>query len=119
MIWWELIVLLLPAQLGGSNIGTLLSYMLPSSVLYILAFLILVYAIKVCFLKGLAKRKLELEHVAPSTIADESVENPIPHNSGFLEISDAPISTVAAPILKEPEVAPISWPVKVLIALSS
>ncbi|RYH15821.1 sulfite exporter TauE/SafE family protein [archaeon] len=120
MIWWELIVLLLPAQLGGSNVGTLLSYILPSSVLYILALLILLFAGKICFQKAITKRQLELEHATPSVLTDEIVvENPIPHGSNFLEISFAHADPQATTSEQKPEVEPISWPVKALVALGS
>ncbi|RYH15795.1 hypothetical protein EON65_31110 [archaeon] len=61
LIWWELVLILLPAQLGGSNIGTLLGYMLPKQILYIIALLILIFAFRVSIVKGMDRRRMELQ----------------------------------------------------------
>lgn len=44
IIFWELVLILLPAQLGGNHIGGILNTMLPTSIVYIVAFLVLLFA---------------------------------------------------------------------------
>eukprot|EP01035_Chromulina_nebulosa_P017316 gene17316-22857_t len=44
LIYWEAVLCLLPAQLGGSNIGVIISKILPDTLLLYLALLILIYA---------------------------------------------------------------------------
>lgn len=61
LIYWELIIILLPAQLGGSNIGSILSKILPTSVLYILAFLVLSFASLMSLRKALHRFRDEKE----------------------------------------------------------
>lgn len=59
LIYWDVVLVLLPAQLGGASIGVLLSDVFPQTCLVILAMIILLYAgIKTLF-KGIDKWKKE------------------------------------------------------------
>lgn len=55
LIFWELVIILLPAQMGGSNIGSILSKIFPISIMYIVALIVLLYASTVSLRKGLHK----------------------------------------------------------------
>jgi hypothetical protein len=59
LIFWELVIILLPAQLGGSNIGSILSHILPKSVLYVLALVVLSFASIMSLKKGIIRFKEE------------------------------------------------------------
>jgi uncharacterized membrane protein YfcA len=61
LIYWELVIILLPAQLGGSNIGSILSKILPKSVLYILALLVLSFAAVMSYKKAIHRYHEEKE----------------------------------------------------------
>lgn len=74
LIFWELVLLLLPAQMGGSNIGTILSDISPDPVIYVLAFVILAFASTITTMKGLhkwheesAKTSEALQQATPTT----------------------------------------------------
>ena len=64
LIYWELVLTLLPAQLGGANIGTILSVMVPTSFIYILALAVLLFASTLTLRKGLHKWHDENEKIA-------------------------------------------------------
>lgn len=53
LVNWELVTILSPAQLMGSNLGGILAKLFPDSVLYILAFIVISFALGVSFKKGL------------------------------------------------------------------
>jgi uncharacterized membrane protein YfcA len=59
LIYFSVVLILLPAQLGGSNIGAILVRILPNSILFILALLVLAFASSMSFLKGLKLMKKE------------------------------------------------------------
>jgi uncharacterized membrane protein YfcA len=61
VIYIEMILVLLPAQLAGSNVGALLSKILPQSVLYILALCVLLTAGCLTLKKGLHLYHDEME----------------------------------------------------------
>ncbi len=61
LIFWELVIVLQPSMLGGSNIGSILSKVLPPSVLYIVALIVLSYAIYMSFRKAVHRYHDELE----------------------------------------------------------
>jgi hypothetical protein len=63
LIYWDVVVVLLPAQLGGASIGVLLSDVCPKTVLIILALVILLYADTKTLLKGIDKWKKETLHL--------------------------------------------------------
>lgn len=52
LIYYDVILVLLPAELGGSNIGVIVSLIFPESVLYILAMIVLFIAAFSTFDKG-------------------------------------------------------------------
>jgi uncharacterized membrane protein YfcA len=61
LIYWELVLTLLPSQLGGSNVGQILSKMLPTSAIYVVALLVLFFASSLTLKKGLHKWHMENE----------------------------------------------------------
>jgi hypothetical protein len=64
LIYWELVLTLLPSQLGGGNIGQILSKMLPTSLVYVLALVVLFFASSLTLKKGLHKWHMENEKFA-------------------------------------------------------
>ncbi len=53
LIYFEIVLILLPCQLGGSNLGALLNIILPAFVLYIIALVVLIVASSLTLRKGL------------------------------------------------------------------
>ena len=72
LIYWELVLTLLPAQLGGANIGEILSRMAPKSFIYILALLVLLFASTITLRKGLHKWHEENEKFLKENINSPS-----------------------------------------------
>lgn len=62
LIYWDVILVLLPAQLAGSNIGVLLSQIVPETVIIILALLVTIYALVKTYKKGMTYYKKESEN---------------------------------------------------------
>ena len=61
LIYWDVVLVLLPAQLAGSNIGVLLSQILPETILIILALLVTIYALIKTYKKGMTYYNKESE----------------------------------------------------------
>ena len=59
IIYYELVAILIPSQLGGNNIGVLLINVLPTSVLMILAVLVLAVGFTMTMKKGIQLSRLE------------------------------------------------------------
>ena len=59
LIYWDAVLVLLPAQLGGANLGNIVKQALPDTVLIILAMVVLIYAGIKTLRKGLKLWKLE------------------------------------------------------------
>eukprot|EP01038_Epipyxis_sp_PR26KG_P016079 gene16079-21836_t len=59
VILWAFILIALPAQLGGGIIGSILSKILPDSLLFVFALLFLLFASNFTFYKGMLKYKYE------------------------------------------------------------
>lgn len=53
LIYWDIIMILLPAEMGGANIGVILSAIMPDTILYILAVVVLIIAGALTLNKGL------------------------------------------------------------------
>ena len=53
IIYWDAVLILLPAQLGGSNIGSILKNGLPATIMEILAVLVVTFAAVKTFIKGI------------------------------------------------------------------
>lgn len=96
LIFWELIIVLLPAQMGGGNIGSLLSKILPESILYIFAFIVLFYGSTLSLRKGIHKWQHETE--LKDKIHRQSIDGQKPSNLGLEQIESA---TVANPLASE------------------
>jgi hypothetical protein len=69
LIYWEAVLILLPAQLAGSSIGVLLSEMAPNTALKILAMATLLFAGVKTLLKGLVR--YQQESLSKTDVADE------------------------------------------------
>jgi len=90
LIYWDAVLLLLPAQLGGSNIGVIIAKIFPEGVLIILAMVVLLFAGYKSFRKG---RKYWLEEsqrqIRPiprgplSTVYEESDEEEDAEDEGI------------------------------------
>ena len=75
LIYWELVLTLLPSQLGGANIGQILSKMLPESFVYILALLVLSVASTLTLKKGLHKWHVENENFQAQSTATKHLQD--------------------------------------------
>lgn len=78
LIFWELVIILSPAQLGGSNIGNILADILPDSVLYIIALLILLFACYMSTKKGIKRyhEEVEIDKAKQSLTSISTTPNP-------------------------------------------
>ncbi len=61
LIYVEIVLILLPCQLGGSNLGSLINIIIPQSILYLIALVVLVYAFGMTFHKGVTMWQKELK----------------------------------------------------------
>lgn len=52
VIYWDVILLLLPAELGGADVGVVLGYVFPDTLLIVFAILILLFTSAVTAMKG-------------------------------------------------------------------
>ncbi len=111
-----------PCQLGGSNAGSLLSKLLPESSLYVVALLVLSFAIKVSVDKGLHKREEEQAQRDSSNQAaiqednENTIENPALNDSmRKLQLDDG-VHPPVIPIAEEKP--PLQIPTRVLIVLA-
>eukprot|EP01039_Chlorochromonas_danica_P009241 gene9241-10203_t len=95
LIWWELVVVLAPAQLGGSNLGSLLSVIFPDSVMYILALVMLLYAMKLTITKGLHKREeeKELREITKKQEMGELADTSLPSSSTSSTVATAALDS--------------------------
>ena len=60
LIYTDLVLVLLPAQLGGSRVGAIIAKILPTAVLYVLALCVLFSAAIITAMKGMKQRHKEL-----------------------------------------------------------
>jgi hypothetical protein len=84
LIYWDVVVVLLPAQLGGASIGVLLSDVCPKTVLILLAMVILLYADTKTLLKGIDKWNKETLHLK----LEASLESPLLDKSTHTEATE-------------------------------
>jgi len=133
LIFFEIAAVLLPAQMGGSNIGSILAKMLPDSILYVIAFVVLMYASTVSLMKGIhkwqdetAKQKAKEAVTAPKdtqgtsmhTVDDAkdnhaAVRNPMNKTSTeSFNMGENSIDVV------DETTKEIQWPIPVLVALT-
>ena len=80
VIYWEMIAIMLPAELGGSNLGVVLSKVVPSTILYIGAIIVLMLGGTFSLKKGLHLYELENQrHIGPKTVenSESATANPI------------------------------------------
>jgi len=61
VIYWDMIAIMLPAELGGSNLGTIFADAMPSTLLYIGAIIVLMLGGGFSLKKGLHVREIENE----------------------------------------------------------
>lgn len=88
VIYWDMIAIMLPAELGGSNLGVILSNIIPSTLLYMCAIVVLM--IGGAFSAARAKHLCEVETERNSKkvkIVDGSCETINPMASNSLELS--------------------------------
>jgi uncharacterized membrane protein YfcA len=79
VIYWDVIAIMLPAELGGSNLGVILSAILPPTLLYIGAILVLMMGGVFSVKKGLHLYELENERAMKKLTGDDHgiTSNPI------------------------------------------
>lgn len=51
LIYWELVLFLVPSQLAGSSVGTILQSIIPESIIIVMALITLIFALSVTFRK--------------------------------------------------------------------
>lgn len=61
LIYWDAVLVLLPSELGGSNLGVILSSIIPDTVLYLLAMIVLIIAGGLTLSKGISCYEKENE----------------------------------------------------------
>lgn len=83
VIYWDMIAIMLPAELGGSNLGVLLSDIIPSTILYIGAIIVLMIGGIFSAKKGLHLHELETErnNKKSKTIEDGGTTNPMSNST--------------------------------------
>jgi uncharacterized membrane protein YfcA len=88
LIAWEVVTVLLPAQLGGSNIGSILGAVFPDSVRYLFALLFLCYACYLTYTKGVHRWEDETKEMEEKRKLEEAKGSEIeaPRNSIIEEI---------------------------------
>jgi len=90
LIYWDVVLVLLPAQLAGSNIGVLLSQILPETILIVLALLVTIYALVKTYKKGINYYNKESETLLNQPLlGDNCNEDSFKISNKSLEINDA------------------------------
>lgn len=92
LIYWDAVLILLPSELGGSNLGVILSAIIPETVLYFLAMIVLIIAAGLTLSKGISYYEKETEK---EELRDEADSHPL------LRDSDAKILEEAQSRMKE------------------
>jgi len=101
LIYWDAVLVLLPAQLGGSNIGVLLASVLPTTVLLILAMSIVFYAGYRTVSKGVKYYRLETEQMNSLAVGAVYFRGVSPHDRQQTSINSNsnPLSESLVPFL--------------------
>jgi uncharacterized membrane protein YfcA len=106
LIYWDCVLVLLPAQIGGGNIGVIMATMFPETILVILAMLVLSSAGLSALEKGLlyykaetAAKKVELEPPpdAPEEKKKESIDDGIAQALALFPSSSSSSSSAPPP----------------------
>lgn len=93
LIYWDVVLVLLPAQLAGSNIGVLLSQILPETILIILALLVTIYALVKTYKKGISYYNKESETLLNQPLLDDNYnDDSFKISNKSLEINDAKLN---------------------------
>ena len=79
LIFWEAVLIMSPAEVGGSNLGVILSSIVPPTVLYIIALFVLLIALFISVSKGITLRQSELSELCTRENTEE--ENLISNQS--------------------------------------
>lgn len=116
LIYWDAIICLLPAQLGGSNIGFILQKILPETILLILALLITLFATFKTLIKGLHVYKQETKE--NSTISDSGSKNDYSDVSNSLLNSNS-VSNSSVSIIQDKATLAINYPKLIMGVLVS
>lgn len=75
LIYFEIIIVLVPAQLGGNNIGVIVGEIFPDSILLILAMVTVIYALVKTIKK--ARKLYKKETLAIANYGDDSLKRPL------------------------------------------
>jgi uncharacterized membrane protein YfcA len=68
LIYWDAVLILLPSELGGSNLGVILSEIIPDTLLYVLAMIVLIIAAGLTLSKGINYYEKEM-------VKEEAIED--------------------------------------------
>jgi uncharacterized membrane protein YfcA len=85
LIYWDAVLILLPAELAGSNIGVIVSKVVPDTIAYILTLIVLSFSGSLCLYEAIAIlkkefRKQEMEEAASLIANQDNSHNP-DHNT--------------------------------------
>ena len=117
LIYWDLVNVLLPAQMGGSNIGTIFAAMVPDSVTYVLALVLLLFASAITMQKGMHKYQDEQAGKLTSKSMVTDVLSPFAEDLIAAEHTDKRSFEVDnKPNLSQPSdgKVQIKWPINIL-----
>lgn len=89
IIYWEAVLVLLPSELGGSNLGVILADMVPDTILYMLAVVVCVFALLMSLRK--AFQYYDMEVIEAATNERVQLISPPPSTYGATE--DVPTVT--------------------------
>jgi uncharacterized membrane protein YfcA len=71
LIYWDAVLVMLPAELGGANLGVILAKAMPKTIIYVLAMTVLVIAVFFTTKKGLKLHHYESISIQEELEADE------------------------------------------------
>lgn len=124
LIWLELVLILSPAQIAGSNLGSYLAKILPTSSLYIIALLVLLGAIKLTVSKAMRKRNQELadaefkQKAAEINVTHSPLASNTNHDFNGIETFSGGNAVFAhSNEAEHHSQLPIVWPVQVIIVI--
>ena len=106
LIYWDVVLTLLPAQIGGSNIGVIVEKVLPVTVLLALSIVVIAYAGYMSFQKGMVYWRKETDELNKDLIQHE--EKNIELSSDHKEPKPDIPPQIAYPLLTM-QVLAISW----------
>lgn len=96
LIYWDVVLILLPAQLGGANIGALLLQVLPETLILIMALFVTVFALLGTFRKLVYHVQRENDSAAAAAAQINSTREIIGNSLGSTLLNDDHIDSTSA-----------------------